>query len=217
MMNDLKLYEKSHFPTQHEKSQGKQNTYFAPTVTSGAEKNLLRSTATSGAAGGVAGAFGAVDRKLYVGNLHFNMTELQLKQSQVGGKLLIFQSTIPSLGVGRLRLRGDDLRYFATPYLGSRGHRQVPMFFGVKSLEKIGYHSSVVVRRTGRHLYLKDKANGHTPLLVQMANDSEHLKFILLFSNLIIVEEKNNKYSRIWNILAHRFKKQKQQQRKLNG
>ncbi|KAI3691274.1 hypothetical protein L2E82_49552 [Cichorium intybus] len=45
-----------------------------------AEKNLVQSTATSGAAGSVAGPYGAVDRKLYVGNLHFNMTELQLKQ-----------------------------------------------------------------------------------------------------------------------------------------
>ncbi|CAH1444020.1 unnamed protein product [Lactuca virosa] len=66
----------------------------------------------------------------------------------------------------------------ATPHLGSRGHRQVPMFCGVRGLEKVGYHSSVVVRRTGRHLYLKDKANGQTPLLVQMVNDSEDLKFI---------------------------------------
>ncbi|XP_022774874.1 RNA-binding protein 39-like isoform X2 [Durio zibethinus] len=31
-------------------------------------------------AGGVAGPYGAVDRKLYVGNLHFNMTEMQLRQ-----------------------------------------------------------------------------------------------------------------------------------------
>ncbi|KAM0067493.1 putative RNA recognition motif domain, splicing factor, RBM39, splicing factor RBM39, linker [Helianthus debilis subsp. tardiflorus] len=44
-----------------------------------AEKNLVQSTATSGAAG-VGGSYGAADRKLYVGNLHFNMTELQLKQ-----------------------------------------------------------------------------------------------------------------------------------------
>ncbi|KAI3717165.1 hypothetical protein L1987_68589 [Smallanthus sonchifolius] len=43
-----------------------------------AEKNLVQSTAASGAA--VGGPYGAVDRKLYVGNLHFNMTELQLKQ-----------------------------------------------------------------------------------------------------------------------------------------
>lgn len=35
-------------------------------------------------------------------------------QSQLGGKLLIFQSTLPSLGVGRLRLRGDDLRVYGT-------------------------------------------------------------------------------------------------------
>ncbi|XP_057417519.1 uncharacterized protein LOC130711793 [Lotus japonicus] len=44
-----------------------------------AEKNLVQSTATSGAAG-VAGPYGAVDRKLYVGNLHFNMTESQLRE-----------------------------------------------------------------------------------------------------------------------------------------
>lgn len=34
--------------------------------------------------------------------------------NQLGGKLLIFQSTLPSLGVGRLRLRGDDLRVYGT-------------------------------------------------------------------------------------------------------
>ncbi|KAH8479775.1 hypothetical protein H0E87_016805, partial [Populus deltoides] len=34
--------------------------------------------------------------------------------SQLGGKLLIFQNTIPSLGVGRLKLRGDDLRVYGT-------------------------------------------------------------------------------------------------------
>ncbi|KAL3827996.1 hypothetical protein ACJIZ3_016798 [Penstemon smallii] len=34
--------------------------------------------------------------------------------SQLGGKLLIFQNTLPSLGVGRLRLRGDDIRLYGT-------------------------------------------------------------------------------------------------------
>ncbi|KAL0437431.1 UNVERIFIED_CONTAM: protein transport protein Sec24-like [Sesamum radiatum] len=33
---------------------------------------------------------------------------------QLGGKLLIFQNTLPSLGVGRLRLRGDDIRVYGT-------------------------------------------------------------------------------------------------------
>lgn len=35
-------------------------------------------------------------------------------QNQLGGKLLVFQSTLPSLSVGRLRLRGDDLRAYGT-------------------------------------------------------------------------------------------------------
>ncbi|KAI4370771.1 hypothetical protein MLD38_019080 [Melastoma candidum] len=43
-----------------------------------AEKNLVQSTA-SGSSTGLAGAYGATDRKLYVGNLHFNMTESHLK------------------------------------------------------------------------------------------------------------------------------------------
>ncbi|CAI9781212.1 unnamed protein product [Fraxinus pennsylvanica] len=34
--------------------------------------------------------------------------------SQLGGKLLIFQNTLPSLGAGRLRLRGDDIRVYGT-------------------------------------------------------------------------------------------------------
>ncbi|KAK9070222.1 hypothetical protein SSX86_010622 [Deinandra increscens subsp. villosa] len=66
----------------------------------------------------------------------------------------------------------------ATPHLGSRGHRQVPMFCGIRSLENLGYYTSGVLRRTGRHVYLKDKIDGEPPLLVQMANDTEDLKFI---------------------------------------
>ncbi|KAJ6432726.1 hypothetical protein OIU84_019883 [Salix udensis] len=34
--------------------------------------------------------------------------------SQLGGKLMIFQNTLPSLGVGRLKLRGDDPRVYGT-------------------------------------------------------------------------------------------------------
>ncbi|KAI9113968.1 hypothetical protein K1719_015219 [Acacia pycnantha] len=44
-----------------------------------AEKNLVQSNASTGAAG-VVGPYGAADRKLYVGNLHFNMTESQLRE-----------------------------------------------------------------------------------------------------------------------------------------
>ncbi|CDY24648.1 BnaA05g30470D [Brassica napus] len=34
--------------------------------------------------------------------------------NQLGGKLLIFQNSLPSLGVGRLKLRGDDPRVYGT-------------------------------------------------------------------------------------------------------
>ncbi|XP_021728133.1 RNA-binding protein 39-like isoform X2 [Chenopodium quinoa] len=43
-----------------------------------AEKNLVQSTASTGTA--VTGPYGPTDRKLYVGNLHFNMTEQQLRK-----------------------------------------------------------------------------------------------------------------------------------------
>jgi protein transport protein SEC24 len=39
---------------------------------------------------------------------------LLLFQSQIGGKLMVFQSNLPSIGVGRLRLRGDDVRAYGT-------------------------------------------------------------------------------------------------------
>ncbi|KAI3838331.1 hypothetical protein MKX03_005459 [Papaver bracteatum] len=45
-----------------------------------AEKNLVQSTATPGGSAALAGPYGAVARKLYIGNLHFNMTEEQLRQ-----------------------------------------------------------------------------------------------------------------------------------------
>ncbi|KAH9605743.1 hypothetical protein KSS87_003499, partial [Heliosperma pusillum] len=43
-----------------------------------AEKNLVQSTASTGS--NVSGPYGPTDRKLYVGNLHFTMTEQQLRQ-----------------------------------------------------------------------------------------------------------------------------------------
>ncbi|XP_042047015.1 protein transport protein Sec24-like At3g07100 isoform X1 [Salvia splendens] len=37
-----------------------------------------------------------------------------LVMSQLGGKLLIFQNSLPSLGAGLLKLRGDDIRVYGT-------------------------------------------------------------------------------------------------------
>uniref|UniRef100_A0A2P2LEI7 Uncharacterized protein MANES_04G071600 n=1 Tax=Rhizophora mucronata TaxID=61149 RepID=A0A2P2LEI7_RHIMU len=46
-----------------------------------AEKNLVQSTtATAGASGGLIGPYSGGARRLYIGNLHFNITEDQLRQ-----------------------------------------------------------------------------------------------------------------------------------------
>ncbi|XP_065628812.1 uncharacterized protein LOC112003436 isoform X7 [Quercus suber] len=67
---------------------------------------------------------------------------------------------------------------FATPHLGSRGHKQVPVFCGFYTMEKVASRASWLLGRTGKHLFLTDKDNGKPPLLLRMANDCEDLKFI---------------------------------------
>lgn len=52
------------------------------------------------------------------------------------------------------------------------------MFCGIRSLERLGYHTSGVLKRTGRQVYLKDMKDGQPPLLVQMAEDTVDLKFM---------------------------------------
>ncbi|CAI9777212.1 unnamed protein product [Fraxinus pennsylvanica] len=66
----------------------------------------------------------------------------------------------------------------ATPHLGSRGHKQVPVFCGLYSMEKVASRASWILGRTGKHLFLTDSDDGKSPLLLQMVNDSEDLKFI---------------------------------------
>ncbi|WVZ21695.1 hypothetical protein V8G54_009017 [Vigna mungo] len=65
----------------------------------------------------------------------------------------------------------------ATPHLGSRGHKQVPMFCGFYSLEKAVSRVAGVFGKTGKHLFLTDSDNGKPPLLLQMVRDSEDIKF----------------------------------------
>ncbi|KAK9270954.1 hypothetical protein L1049_026542 [Liquidambar formosana] len=67
---------------------------------------------------------------------------------------------------------------FATPHLGSRGHKQVPVFCGFHTVEKVASHISWFLGRTGRHLFLTDSDNGKPPLLLRMVNDCEDLPFM---------------------------------------
>ncbi|XP_038977444.1 putative lipase ROG1 isoform X2 [Phoenix dactylifera] len=67
---------------------------------------------------------------------------------------------------------------FATPHLGSRLHKQIPILRGSYALEKMAYHISWIIGRTGKHLFLKDREEGKPPLLLRMVNDSGDLKFM---------------------------------------
>eukprot|EP00268_Persea_americana_P064650 TRINITY_DN8538_c0_g1_i4.p1 TRINITY_DN8538_c0_g1~~TRINITY_DN8538_c0_g1_i4.p1 ORF type:complete len:418 (+),score=81.11 TRINITY_DN8538_c0_g1_i4:301-1554(+) len=67
---------------------------------------------------------------------------------------------------------------FATPHLGSIGHKQIPILCGFYALEKMASRTSWIVGRTGKHLFLKDHDEGNPPLLLQMINDCGDLKFM---------------------------------------
>ncbi|MFQ6639655.1 hypothetical protein Gotur_016794 [Gossypium turneri] len=61
----------------------------------------------------------------------------------------------------------------ASPHLGSRWHKQVPLFRGSHVLEKAATRTSWFLGRTGKHLFLTDGKDGKPPLLLQMATEAE--------------------------------------------
>ncbi|XP_021893112.1 uncharacterized protein LOC110811051 isoform X2 [Carica papaya] len=68
---------------------------------------------------------------------------------------------------------------FATPHLGSRGHKQLPFLCGLPFLERRASQTAhLIVGRTGNHLFLTDCDDGKPPLLLRMVNDSDDVKFI---------------------------------------
>lgn len=68
---------------------------------------------------------------------------------------------------------------FATPHLGSRGHRQLPLLCGLPFLERSASQTAHwIAGRSGKHLFLTDKDDGKPPLLLRMVNDSDDLKFM---------------------------------------
>ncbi|XP_022729939.1 uncharacterized protein LOC111285001 isoform X2 [Durio zibethinus] len=68
---------------------------------------------------------------------------------------------------------------FATPHLGSRGHKQLPLLCGLPFLEERASQTAhLVAGRSGKHLFLTDNDEGKRPLLLRMVDDSDDLKFI---------------------------------------
>ncbi|XP_058113801.1 uncharacterized protein LOC131256777 isoform X2 [Magnolia sinica] len=68
---------------------------------------------------------------------------------------------------------------FATPHLGSRGHKQLPFLCGLPFLERRASQTAHwIVGRTGKHLFLTDNDDGRPPLLLRMVDDCDELKFM---------------------------------------
>ncbi|CAL5186823.1 unnamed protein product [Lathyrus oleraceus] len=68
---------------------------------------------------------------------------------------------------------------FATPHLGSRGNKQLPLLCGLPFLERRASQTAhLVAGRSGKHLFLMDSDGGKPPLLLRMVDDSDDLKFM---------------------------------------
>lgn len=67
---------------------------------------------------------------------------------------------------------------FATPHLGTRSHKQMPLLHGSYRLEKMAFRMSWIAGRSGKHLFLKDIEDEKPPLLLQMVTDYGDLHFI---------------------------------------
>ncbi|CAL9170029.1 unnamed protein product [Musa hybrid cultivar] len=67
---------------------------------------------------------------------------------------------------------------FASPHLGSRGHKQLPFLCGLPFLERRASETAhFIVGRTGKHLFLTDNDDGKPPLLLRMVDDCDDIKF----------------------------------------
>ncbi|KAG8372418.1 hypothetical protein BUALT_Bualt12G0064100 [Buddleja alternifolia] len=68
---------------------------------------------------------------------------------------------------------------FATPHLGSRGHKQLPILCGLPFLEKSASQTAHwIAGRSGKHLFLTDNDDGRPPLLLRMVNDTDGHHFM---------------------------------------
>lgn len=67
---------------------------------------------------------------------------------------------------------------FASPHLGSSGNKQLPFLCGLPFLERRASETAhLIVGRTGKHLFLTDSDDGRRPLLLQMVDDCDDIKF----------------------------------------
>lgn len=89
-----------------------------------------------------------------------------------------YSSDQHSVGVKIAGLEPINFITFATPHLGTRSHKQIPLLRGSNKLEKMAYRLSWIAGRSGKHLFLKDIEDEKPPLLLQMVTDYGGLHFM---------------------------------------
>ncbi|XP_065848921.1 uncharacterized protein [Euphorbia lathyris] len=131
----------------------------------------------------VAHSLGGLVARYAVARLYQESQKLDLSSSS--GKSLSKENlnSVPSHDQpSEARIAGLEPMNFitvATPHLGSRGNKQLPFLCGLPFLERRASQTAhLIVGRTGNHLFLTDTDNGKPPLLLQMVNDSDDLRFI---------------------------------------
>ncbi|VVA90677.1 unnamed protein product [Arabis nemorensis] len=120
-------------------------------------------------------SLGGLIARYAIGRLYEQESREELSQNSndIGDKCTIEEP--------KERIAGLEPVYFitsATPHLGSRGHKQVPLFSGSHTLERLATRMSWCLGKTGKHIFLADNDDGKPPLLLRMVSDFRDLKFI---------------------------------------
>ncbi|KAM3190677.1 hypothetical protein ACQJBY_068608 [Aegilops geniculata] len=97
---------------------------------------------------------------------------------------------------------------FASPHLGSSGNKQLPFLCGLHFLERRASETAhLIVGRTGKHLFLTDSDDGRRPLLLQMVQDHDDIKFrsgLRSFKRRVAYANANFDPEKIWWVGEHR-------------
>nr|XP_009417471.1 PREDICTED: uncharacterized protein LOC103997867 isoform X1 [Musa acuminata subsp. malaccensis]XP_009417472.1 PREDICTED: uncharacterized protein LOC103997867 isoform X1 [Musa acuminata subsp. malaccensis] len=121
----------------------------------------------------VAHSLGGLVARYAVGRLYEPITTME-------SSLDTENHTDKSIGMeGRIAgLEPMNFITFASPHLGSRGHKQLPFLCGLPFLERRASETAhFIVGRTGKHLFLTDNDDGKPPLLLRMVDDCDDIKF----------------------------------------
>ncbi|KAL5773110.1 hypothetical protein ACOSP7_012728 [Xanthoceras sorbifolium] len=128
----------------------------------------------------VAHSLGGLVARYAIGRLFENSQEFDPMDSLIEERTSFSKQYLEQPCEGRIAgLQPMNFITFATPHLGSRGNKQIPILCGLPFLERRASQTAhLIAGRSGKHLFLTDNDDGKPPLLLRMVNDSDDLKFI---------------------------------------